>query len=391
MARTIAIDIPHRLGLAEARERAAIGVDGLVHTLPVGNVVGYTWSSDDEVAIDVVALGQPVMVVVTIEERLVRIRLALPLMLSLMAGPVTAKVRQAVAEMLRPAAAPPAAAVIAAERRPVPVTQPLKLFQYWDRPAPPPDVAGWIAGFRADNPGLQHILVDEAEAARFIAKHHGARGLAAFHACGHPAMQADYFRLCAMVTYGGIYLDADMQSVQPLASLLDTAPEALIVLWKGLLNNSILMFRAPGHSFVRAALALATRTIEERRFHSVALATGPGVFNAIRYVADPPFRAMMREMLDQGWEDVSALIGDASDPELAVRVGSTLDRAGWADLRTLGEMADELAPDFPTLAEDYAAITLIGTAESMAWIGQEPADYQKAGDSWLFGDRQIYR
>jgi hypothetical protein len=387
MARTIAIDVPHTLGIAEARRRAAEGLAGLARRLPGGAEVTTRWSSENEVALDILAMGRRIPVEATIEEALIQIRLALPLIFAVIAGSITSKVHDAVAAMLRGPATPP----VVAPSRPAPADRPLILFQYWDQSHPPPDVAAWIEGFRADNPGLQHILFSAGKAERYVAKHHGERGRAAFRACGHPAMQADYFRLCAMATHGGIYLDADMQSRLPLDSLLAIVPEALVATWKGLLNNSILIFRDRHHSFVEACLALATQVIEDRLFHSIALATGPGIFNAIRYLADPDFRATMSDMLDHGGEDVSRLIGDTSDPDLAAKVGSTLDRAGWDDLRTLARMADALAPRFPTLAEDYAAMTIVGTAHTLAWIGQEPADYQKAGDSWLFGDRRIYR
>ncbi len=104
MARTIAIDIPHQLGLAEARRRAAEGIEALARKLPGGGEVTARWPGENDLRLDIMAMGQPIAVGALIEERLVRITLALPLMLSLMAGPIAAKAREAVEKLLRPAA-----------------------------------------------------------------------------------------------------------------------------------------------------------------------------------------------------------------------------------------------------------------------------------------------
>jgi mannosyltransferase OCH1-like enzyme len=43
----------------------------------------------------------------------------------------------------------------------------------------------------------------------------------AFSACDHPAMRADYFRLCFMVRVGGLYVDADDRYLgQPIDAAL---------------------------------------------------------------------------------------------------------------------------------------------------------------------------
>jgi hypothetical protein len=97
--------VPHALGLAEARVRALAGIEGLARKLPGGGEMTSRWLSENELALDIVAMSQPIAATVTIEERLVRITLALPLMLSLMAGPITVKVREAVEKLLRPAQA----------------------------------------------------------------------------------------------------------------------------------------------------------------------------------------------------------------------------------------------------------------------------------------------
>jgi mannosyltransferase OCH1-like enzyme len=52
-------------------------------------------------------------------------------------------------------------------------------------------------------------LFDERSAKAFIGGSLGARYERAFERCYHPAMQADYFRLCYLLIEGGFYVDAD--------------------------------------------------------------------------------------------------------------------------------------------------------------------------------------
>ena len=163
----------------------------------------------------------------------------------------------------------------------------MKLFQYWDCTSPPTEVAGWIDGFRTRNLEFEHVLINAETAADLIADAHGARELAAFKACAVPAMQADYLRLCAICTFGGVYVDADVQSLAPLSDLVAQAPSSLILTYNNLFNNAFLMFREPQDAFIKACLALSTDNIETRRFNVVFTATGPGVLNAVRAILAP--------------------------------------------------------------------------------------------------------
>jgi mannosyltransferase OCH1-like enzyme len=52
-------------------------------------------------------------------------------------------------------------------------------------------------------------LFDEHSAKAFIGRSLDARHERAFERCYHPAMQADYFRLCYLLIEGGFYVDAD--------------------------------------------------------------------------------------------------------------------------------------------------------------------------------------
>ncbi|HEY5411517.1 MAG TPA: glycosyltransferase, partial [Caulobacteraceae bacterium] len=126
----------------------------------------------------------------------------------------------------------------------------MRLFQYWDTGSPPDEVAGWIEGFRVGNPGFRHRLYDRDAASWFIGKQVGEREKRAFDAIAVPSMQSDYFRYCAVWALGGIYVDADFQSLAPLSGLLDQAPHSLMLVWDGHMVAGLMMCRQPGDPFV---------------------------------------------------------------------------------------------------------------------------------------------
>lgn len=88
---------------------------------------------------------------------------------------------------------------------------PRTIVQYWhDLGELPEDIEDCIASWtywRAND--FTHCLFDERSAKAFIAGSLDARHERAFDRCYHPAMQADYFRLCYLSVKGGFYVDAD--------------------------------------------------------------------------------------------------------------------------------------------------------------------------------------
>jgi hypothetical protein len=242
----------------------------------------------------------------------------------------------------------------------------MKLFQYWDQPTPPPLVLGWIEGYRLGNPELDHMLFDEASAGDFIARHCGEREAAAFRACAVPAMQSDFFRLCALRAFGGIYMDADQQSLQPLSTLIERAPKSMLFTNMGVIANGFVLFREPGNTFVRECLRLAVDNIENRRFNICFTATGPAIYNAVRGVVDPQFLEGIR------WTF-----------ELPV----TKD---WGFDELVGHARALIAPtsDLKVAVEE---MTIIDIGETYPWIGALAPDYKQTDRHWLHWKESLYR
>lgn len=100
MSKPIQIDLPHRLGRAEARRRIAANVHKLADHVPGGSAkVEPRWDGD-RLDLAVAALGQSVEAVIEVEESFVRCRIVLPLMLAMFARPIEAMLKARGPELL---------------------------------------------------------------------------------------------------------------------------------------------------------------------------------------------------------------------------------------------------------------------------------------------------
>jgi Glycosyltransferase sugar-binding region containing DXD motif len=158
----------------------------------------------------------------------------------------------------------------------------LPIVQYWHAEQPPDYIADLLQTFSDLNPDRRHRVFSAAEAEELIAERFTARELSAFRACAAPAMQADYFRYCAVLALGGIYSDADFRCVAALAPLIPAAGRGRLFRGpKGNVINGLFAFGSPGHPFLELALEVATANIERRLSDHVYFLTGPPIFMAL--------------------------------------------------------------------------------------------------------------
>jgi len=183
---------------------------------------------------------------------------------------------------------------------------PKTIVQFWhDLGQLPPDVEECVRSWTVwETSGFEHKLFDERTAGAFISNSLGARRKRAFERCYHPAMQADYFRLCYVLVEGGFYIDADDVCVGPDIGWLgddgrlklqplcyDIATEAMVKpavflrpdvydpSWIFYFNNNPLI-ASPGHPVIAHALSQATLLLlqlaDEDELPEIQMATGPG-------------------------------------------------------------------------------------------------------------------
>ena len=94
MQQPIQVDLPHKLGREEARRRIANNIHKLKEHIPGGAAqVDSSWTGD-ELDLNVTALGQAVDAKIGVEESKIRVRVMLPGMLAMFAGPIEAMLQK---------------------------------------------------------------------------------------------------------------------------------------------------------------------------------------------------------------------------------------------------------------------------------------------------------
>lgn len=95
----IQIDLPHKLGQAEARRRIEGGVGSLKDHIPGGADIRSAWSGD-QLGLQIAAMGQEVNARLDVRESVVRVEMLLPPALAFFAKPIELAMRRGGAAML---------------------------------------------------------------------------------------------------------------------------------------------------------------------------------------------------------------------------------------------------------------------------------------------------
>ena len=182
---------------------------------------------------------------------------------------------------------------------------PKTIVQFWhDLAQLPEDVRECISSWSAwETHGFAHRVFDMTGAGEFICRSLGPNHAHALTRCYHPAMQADYFRLCYLFVEGGLYVDADDVCIaSDIASLFDGCrlkvqplcydigsdsmvspreflqPGANDEGWIFYFNNNPLIARKED-PVIKRALERATQllhSVAEGEFPEIQSTTGPG-------------------------------------------------------------------------------------------------------------------
>ena len=97
---SVNFDIPHTLGHAEARRRIEQGLPKLESKIPGGGQVTSEWPADDRLMLTIIAMGQTVKADMNIADDSLRGTVAIPMRLSMMAGPIGDFVKTSAEKML---------------------------------------------------------------------------------------------------------------------------------------------------------------------------------------------------------------------------------------------------------------------------------------------------
>ena len=93
MSQPIEVDLPHKLGREEARRRIANNIHKLQEHIPGGAKVESGWAGD-QLNLRVRALGDSVQATIDVEEAKVHLKVLLPGLLGMFAGPIQAALQK---------------------------------------------------------------------------------------------------------------------------------------------------------------------------------------------------------------------------------------------------------------------------------------------------------
>lgn len=158
--------------------------------------------------------------------------------------------------------------------------QPVQLFQFWDRSPPPPEISALLQSWKDDS-HFSYNLFDQKTADEFIDEHFDDRALAAFRRCAIPAMQADFFRYCALYVHGGVYVDADTANPGGLNDFVSKNVRGILMQRQRRVANDFLYVAAAGDELFRVVIEQAIRNVEDEISNNVWKVTGPGIMTKL--------------------------------------------------------------------------------------------------------------
>lgn len=167
--------------------------------------------------------------------------------------------------------APPRAAPGAA-----PDNIPKVVYQFWDKPDPPQQVAAVMDWNRRLNPDYEFRCYNYQTAQAYFREKNEAAALRAFRLSPHVAGKADVFRLVVLWHEGGVYLDADDRVAAPFSGLLDHSLRFTGYQEPYWTVGNNFMAVQPNDPIIRAALDDAIEAFEGPLGASVWLSSGPG-------------------------------------------------------------------------------------------------------------------
>lgn len=105
MTKPMIVDLPHKLGAVEAKQRIAGGIGQLRDHIPGGAQVSSDWEGD-RMNLRVTAMGQEVAAKIDVGETTVRLEVQLPAFLSFFGNKIEGLIRRQGAELLEDKSGP---------------------------------------------------------------------------------------------------------------------------------------------------------------------------------------------------------------------------------------------------------------------------------------------
>jgi hypothetical protein len=161
---------------------------------------------------------------------------------------------------------------------------PRKIFQSWKTHTIPQDLQKNVSALRTMNPDYSYYLFDDNDCRQYLLENFGQNYANAFDAIKPGAFKCDFWRYAILYLEGGIYMDLDMELLEPFDTFIDDSKDfiSIVDIPKYAGNQAGCIFQAfiackPRHPILKYALELSFYNIASRRqeFLESLSITGP--------------------------------------------------------------------------------------------------------------------
>lgn len=175
-----------------------------------------------------------------------------------------------------------------------PARIPMLIHQFWDRLTPPDDVAERMVSWQDKHPAWTYLKWNDESMVSFLLSQFGEEAARRYRACVVPAMRSDLVRISALLTFGGVYADADtkcLKAVDPLTDARCTMSYRDRDGMPWMLHNALIVCERD-HPLMRAAWKAVMqnvkkagrkdwRKLRKSRTNDIAAASGPKMFTDV--------------------------------------------------------------------------------------------------------------
>lgn len=156
------------------------------------------------------------------------------------------------------------------------MTSTQNLFQFWNTKEIPDEIKPLMATWAA-LPEFDHRVYDADTAAAYIATHIGEVARNAYLQCAVPAMQADFFRYCALYHEGGAYVDSGTHAGGDLAKHISEAERGMLMKRDTKIPNGFMYFKKAKDPLLKQVIEQGIANINSQLSNNVWQVTGPGI------------------------------------------------------------------------------------------------------------------
>ncbi len=154
---------------------------------------------------------------------------------------------------------------------------PKRIAQYWHSGTPPSDVHEIMSSWSQFHPDYEHVLFDDAAAAKFLQALGRNDALHAFQRGSSPGQRADILRLACLCSVGGFFIDADDRCLARLDSVVPGSVNFTAYQESFGTIGTNFLGAVPGHPVIALALDSAVEAVNRGDRDILWLSTGPGL------------------------------------------------------------------------------------------------------------------